>query len=395
MPKLTQTMEEGLIGRWHKKEGDAVEKGEPICEVETEKTVDEILAPESGILRKITAQPGLAVLVNQVVAIITAPDETLPELVEPIESPDKVVAGPRAKAETKIEEQEVKIPEEKKVKASPIAKNLAKEYGIDLSQIKSTGPDGRITREDVVRFVEEARLQPVAPSPPEGVKIIPITGMRKTIADRLDMSMKTALHVPLTIEVDMTNALKLLEKLRSEETRVHITLTDILVKVVAETLEEYPIVNSIVDHEQIKVLGNINIGVAVALEDGLLVPVIHDANKKSVTEISTTLKELTNQVVTKKSLSKESSGGTFTISNLGMFGVDIFAPIINPPESAILGVGRVAKKPVIIDDEIAVKSMMTMTLVFDHRVMDGAFAARFLQALKKKLETPQTFGETK
>jgi len=393
LPKLTLTMEEGIIGKWHKKEGDRVEKGETLCEVETEKTVDVIEAPASGVLRKIIFPEGSIVPVNKIIAVIAEPDEVLPDLERLIESAEKLARKTGVIPAVEIEKPMEIIKEEERIRVSPSARKLAEEYGIDLRQIKGTEPEGRIVREDVLEAIEEAKAKTVAIPTAKTVKVIPLTGMRKVITDRLTYSARTALHVPLSIEVDMTEVAKLIEEVSPEmdkKTGVHISYTDILVKSVAEAIKEHPIVNSIIENEQIKILEDINIGVAVALEDGLLVPVIHNADKKSITEIATTLQDLIEKARQGKLLTREASGGTFTISNLGMFGIDFFAPIINPPESAILGVGRIVKKPVVINNEMTIRLTMTLTLVFDHRIMDGAVAAGFLQTIKRLLENPRT-----
>jgi len=333
LPKLTWTMEEGVIRRWLKKEGDEVKKGEPICEVETEKSLDELEAPESGVLRKIIVQEGSIAKVNQIIAIIGEADEPLPE--------------------------ELQV---KEITSKPMAVE---------------GETAEVQKPAVV--VQEV----------EHEKVIPLTQIRKVIKDRLSYSLKTSLHVPLTIEVDMTTAIELLKSLGSEMEKTHNirpSITSLLVKAVAKSLGEHPLLNSRLEDERIVISKDINIGVAVAIKNGLVVPVIHHANKKSIIEIAKSLNELAEKARKESLTTEESTGGTFTISNLGMFGIDFFAPIINPPESAILGVGRIVKKPVVFNDEITVRSMMTLTLVFDHRIMDGAAAAKFLQTLKKTLE---------
>lgn len=384
MPKLSWTMTEGIVAKWHKKVGDEVKKGEPICEIETEKSLDELEAPESGILRKIVIPDGSVAKVNQIIAIIAEADEPLPEKL-PVEevAPKPEVVGEEV-AEAK--EPEVVIREER-IKISPIAKKLAQEHGINLEEIKGMGPDGRIVKEDVLKAIEKAEQE----------KVVPLTRIRKVIKDRLSYSLKTALHVPLTIEVDMTYAIELLKSLGPEIEKTHNILpsiTSLLVKAVAKSLEDHPILNSRLENERIVISKDINIGVAVAIENGLVVPVIHNANEKSIVEIAKSLKELAEKARKESLTTEESTRGTFTVSNLGMFGIDIFAPIINPPESAILGVGRIVKKPVVFNDEITGRSMMTLTLVFDHRIMDGAVAAKFLQTLKETLENPQDLIET-
>jgi len=384
MPKLSWTMTEGIVAKWHKKVGDEVKKGEPICEIETEKSLDELEAPESGILRKIVIPDGSVAKVNQIIAIIAEADEPLPEKL-PVEevAPKPEVVGEEV-AEAK--EPEVVIREER-IKISPIAKKLAQEHGINLEEIKGTGPDGRIVKEDVLKAIEKAEQE----------KVVPLTRIRKVIKDRLSYSLKTALHVPLTIEVDMTYAIELLKSLGPEIEKTHnirLSISSLLVKAVAKSLEDHPILNSRLENEHIVISKDINIGVAVAIENGLVVPVIHNANEKSIVEIAKSLKELAEKARKESLTTEESTRGTFTVSNLGMFGIDIFAPIINPPESAILGVGRIVKNPVVFNDEITVRSIMTLTLVFDHRIMDGAVAAKFLQTLKETLENPQDLIET-
>jgi len=376
MPKLTWTMEEGVVGEWHKKVGDHVQKGDVLCEIETEKSVDELKAPDSGILGKVLFQRGSVVKINEVIAMIAAPGEQLPE-----EVPTEIEEKPSESrpAEEPVKTAEVAVSEAEGSKVSPVARKLAEEHGVDLKQIQGTGPEGRIVKEDVLKVIEKA---------PQ-VKTVPLSRMREVIKNRLSVSMRNALHVPLTIEVDMTVAIRLIEESRSkmeQEHNVHATPTSVLVKAVAKALEVHPILNAKFANEQIEIPGEVNIGVAVALEDGLVVPVIHNANKKTLVQVAKEVLSLAEKARTEALSTEESTGGTFTISNLGMFGIDLFAPIINPPESAILGVGRIAKKATVTNDEIVPRSMMTLTLVFDHRIMDGAVAARFLQTLKENLE---------
>jgi pyruvate dehydrogenase E2 component (dihydrolipoamide acetyltransferase) len=372
-------MEEGYIGKWYKKEGDKVEKGERICEIDTEKSVDEVEAPQSGIIRKIMVPSGSSAQVNEIIAAITEPNESLPEEHVPIE---KVIPTPEPNEGVKIRKQKVIGMREERIEFSPMAKKLAQEHGISLKEIRGTEPNGRMEKEDVLEATERV----------ERAEVTPLTQMRKVIANRLSYSLKTALHVPLTIEVDMTEVVKLVRKIRPEIEKTHnirLPYTSILIKAVAKALERHPILNSRFENGQIKILNDINIGVATAVEEGLVVPVVFSANTKSVVKIAKTLKAFVETSRQKILSSKEASGGTFTVSNLGMFGIDFFAPIINPPESAILGVGKIGKKPVVINNKITVRSMMTLTLVFDHRVMDGAVAARFLQTVKEIIEKPQ------
>jgi len=354
MPKLSLTMKEGTVGKWYKKEGDTVQKNEPIVEVVSEKATYDLEAPASGILRKIMVEEGVDVPVNQVLAIITSPDETLSET-------DMVAEKPKAE----------KDPE---VLASPSAKRLAKEYGIGLSLVKGTGPDGRIGQEDVERFVQESH----------GVfskvkETIELTGFRKTSAERVSMSFRTAPHSTIMMEVDVSHAAALHQKL-------HVSYTAVLVKVVAEALIEHSLINSSLDENKIRIFESANVGVAMATENGLVVPVIHNAEKRSLQEIEEAIEELGAKARHGKLTKKDVSGGTFTITNLGMYDVDLFTPIINPPEAAILGVGAIKEKPVAIDGKIVVKPLMMLSLSYDHRIVDGAPAAEFLRKVKGKIE---------
>ncbi|UCH69735.1 MAG: 2-oxo acid dehydrogenase subunit E2 [Candidatus Bathyarchaeota archaeon] len=354
MPRLSLTMKEGTVVQWFKKEGESVEKGEPVVEVLSDKVTFEVEAPASGVVRKILAEEGTDVPVAETLAIITAPEEELPD----------------AKAVAKVPVEKV----EKRIIASPAAKRLAREYGLDLAQVEGTGPEGRIVEEDVTRFINETTVTPKVK------EVIVLTGIRKTAAERISLSARRAPHSTITMEVDMSNA----TKLRKES---QLSYTDLLVKAVASALEEHPIMNSTLEEDQIKIFEDVNVGVAVATEKGLIVPVIRNADKKDPKEISLALKELVEKARAGKLTQEEMSGGTFTITNLGMFGVDIFTPIINPPETAILGVGRVTKKPAVVDREIVAKPVMKMSLSFDHRVVDGVPAAQFLQKIKQTLES--------
>ena len=371
MPRLSLTMKEGTVVQWFKKEGDMVEKGEPLVEVLSEKATYEVEAPASGVLRKILAEEGTDVPVAGTLAIITAPDEELPEIevaaAPPAIEAEEAVAVPERKVEERIE---------RRIIASPAAKRLAMEHGIDLTQIRGSGPQGRIVEGDVRALIEEMRIMPRVR------EVIPLTGIRKTAAERVSLSARTAPQSTITMEVDMSNAAKLRE-------RVGVSYTDMLVKAVAEALTEHPIINSTLEKEQIKIFADVNIGVAVATEMGLIVPVVRNANGKSLTDIASTLKELVEKAKQSKLAKGELTGGTFTITNLGRYGVDVFTPIINPPQTAILGVGRVAEKPMVVEGQMVIRPMMQLSLTFDHRVVDGAPAAQFLQKVKQNLESPE------
>ena len=370
MPRLSLTMKEGTVVNWFKKEGEPVKKGDPLVEVLSEKVTYDVEAPASGILRKILALEGDEVPVARTLGIIAEKDEPLPEIEEAI-----VTTAPQERIEkvAPLPEKEMVKKVRERVLASPAAKRLAREYDIDLAEVGGSGPEGRIVEADVRRYIEE-----MTPTP-RVREVIPLTGIKKTTAERLSLSARTAPHSTVTMEVDMSNAVKLREK-------TQVSYTDILVKAVAQALGEHRIVNSTLEGEQIKVYEDINIGVAVATEKGLVVPVIGNANKKPLTQIASTLKELVERAREGKLTKEDVTGGTFTITNLGMYGVEVFIPIINPPEAAILGVGKITEKPVIVNKEMQVKPMMYLSLAYDHRIVDGTPAAKFLQRVKQILE---------
>lgn len=370
MPRLSLTMKEGTVVQWFKKEGETVRKGEPLVEVLSEKVTYDVEAPESGVLRRIIAVEGSNVLVDVAMGIIASPDEALPTEIEtpPVTQSVKaeaVATQPLDTAETELTQ---------RVLASPAAKRLAKELGVDLAHVSGTGPEGRIVEDDVKHFAEQALGQPRVR------ETIPLVGIRKTTAERLSLSARTAPHSTITMEVDMTNAAKLREA-------KSVSYTDLLVKAVATALKEHPLINSTLADDQIKVFEDINVGVAVATENGLVVPVVHNADRLAATEISSVVKELAEKARLGKLAKEDVTGGTFTITNLGMYDVKVFIPIINPPETAILGVGRVMEKTVIVEKEVKAKPVMELSLSFDHRVVDGAPAALFLQKIKQILET--------
>jgi pyruvate dehydrogenase E2 component (dihydrolipoamide acetyltransferase) len=357
MPKLSLTMKTGTVGKWYKKEGDSVEKGEPLVEVFSEKATYDLEAPASGILRKIIAEEGVDVPVNATLGIISSADETVPKT----ETPEEACVNTSSEAE-------------KKVPASPAAKRLAREHGIDLSAVKGSGPEGRISEEDVERFMQQA-----SGAAPRIKQSVQLTGFRKTSADRLSLSFKTAPHSTIFMDVDFSSAKSLHEK-------TQLSYTAILVRAVAKALAEHPWINSTLQGDQIRVFEDINVGVATATENGLVVPVIRNADRRSLNEIEAVLRELTEKARQGRLSKEEVSCGTFTITNLGMYGVDFFTPIINPPEAAILGVGRIADKLMMVNGNVELVPVVTLSLSYDHRIVDGAPAGKFLQNVKKKVE---------
>jgi len=397
VPRLDPAMKTGRIVEWLKRENEAVRKGEPILVVEGEKTTFEIEAPATGVLRKILYTVGSEIEVLTVVAMIGEPGEPIP--------PDLGVVAPREEVlppPLRIEKPSVEVverPVEGVARASPLARKLADEYGIDLTTVKGTGPSGRIVKEDVLRAVEERRAAvPVAPlpeavapalKPPRIAKTIPLSGTRKTIAERVSYSFHTVVPVTVTMEVNMENLLDYYESIKA--TMGDVSFTALMLKAVAKALESHAVFNSTLDGNEIKIFEDINIALAINTPDGLITPVIQNSNKKSVVEISNAIRELTEKAMQRKLSLRELLGGTFTVTNMGPYDVEIFAPVINPPQSAILGIGRIAKRAIIINDQIVVKPMATLSLVFDHRVTDGVPAAEFLREVKRLLEAPSLF----
>lgn len=392
VPRLDPAMKTGKIVEWLKKEGDQVRKGEALLVVEGEKTTFEVEAPSEGILRRILFQSGADVQVPAVVGFVGRLDEMLPTV-------EVVARVPASQPMRKIEEAP-RIMERRieGVKASPLARKLAEDHGIDLAAVKGTGPEGRVLKEDILRAVEE-RKTPEAQVPPltltelfKGPRIaksVPLSGIRRTVAERLSYSSHTTVPVIVTINVEMENLISLRENMK-KAINTDLSLTAFILKAVAKALEAHEILNSALEEGEIRIFDEINVALAINTPEGLVAPVIRDANKKTIQEISDAIHELTEKAMQKRLDLHDLLGGTFTISNLGPYGVEIFAPIINPPQSAIIGIGATEKRPTITDDNVVAKHMATLSLVFDHRVVDGAPAAEFLQEVKRLLESPHT-----
>lgn len=400
MPKLGLTMTEGKVVEWRKKEGDQVAKGEILFVLETEKITYEVESPEGGVLSKILVKEGETAPVGAVVAYIGAAGE---KVAAPVAMPkvggkvEEVVAPGLATTMAPAVEGE-------KVKASPVAKKLAEEHGIDLAAITGTGPGGRITKEDVEKVIAEGIKAPaVAAAKPEAKpaaepvakakedQLQKVSTLRKTIARRMTQSFQTTPHFYLTMEVDTKNlqeARQALLPVVEKACQERLTITDMLVKIVAKALEENPDVNSSWTDEGIILRANVNVGIATSIEGGLVVPVIHQANEKSLAEIARLRSEKVTRAREGKMTFDDMTGGTFTITNMGMFGIDAFNAIINPPEAAILAISRIIEKPVAVNGEIKIRPMMSMCLSIDHRVLDGASGGRFLQRVKDLIENP-------
>ena len=430
MPKLGMAMTEGVVVKWLKQDGEPVEKGETIVVVMSKKITYEVEAPVSGILR-IVAQPKETRAVGEVIGYITAPGEPLPEeevavaVTAPPEEkavpPPPPAAKPAPPKEKKFvraspaarrlarelgvdlaqvpgsgpggrvteadvrrfhEEEQARREAVPAVLATPLARKMAKEEGLDLSRIKGTGPGGKITEADVLRALEER-----APEEAPRRRVIPFTGMRQAIAEQMMHSLHSMAQLTLTSKADVTALVELREALRARwEERI--SYTDLIVKAVALALREHPLLNATLVGEEIVLLDEVNIGVAVALEEGLIVPVVRQADKKSVREISHTIRDLAQRAREGTLNVDEVTGSTFTITNLGMYGIDAFTPIINPPEVAILGVGRITEELALVQGQVGVRSVMMLSLTIDHRVVDGAPAAAFLDTVRGYLEQP-------
>jgi pyruvate dehydrogenase E2 component (dihydrolipoamide acetyltransferase) len=399
MPKMGDAMEEGTLVRWLKQEGEPVKEGEPIAEIATDKATIELEAPASGILRGIRVLEGATVPINTPLAYILTEGETLPE-----ESKrDGATPAPAAAPQVVAPPSEVKAAyapaAEERIKASPLARKIAQEHGIDLRLLQGTGPQGRIVERDVLAYLEKMRppapapaaAPPVPPTPaPAGAaRTEPLNRLRQITAQRTTEAKQTIPHFYLTMEIDMEEALALRAKLNSMEESFRISVNDMIVKACAVALEKHPIVNASYREGQLVYPDGIHIGIAVASEEGLLVAVVRHCEGKSLRRIAQEAQTLVQKAREGKLLPDEMTGNTFTVSNLGMFDIDEFSAIINPPASAILAVGAVKKVPVVLEDgSIQPRARMKVTLSCDHRVLDGATGARFLQDLKRVLENP-------
>lgn len=428
MPKWGLTMKQGKITKWFKEEGDSVQQGEEIFEVETEKITNKVEAAASGILFQIVIPAGTTVPVGSIVAVIAEPGEQ-PERIEGLQMGEVVEAAPSASGPAAGPP---KRPAEKRfVLATPAARRLAKELEMDLSLVPGTGPGGRITESDVSKYHEEgpppAKITPLAnemarqvgldvssiSGTGEGGKItkedveramevrgmaeaqpgqsIPFTGMRKAIAENMHASLQNTAQLTLFSEVDLTEMAGFLGSIREEhknDETVKVSYNDIIILITSRVLKRFPAMNSTLVGEEILIHDVVNMGIAVALPEGLIVPVLHEAHKKELLQIAKEGRELAKKAREGTLTVDEVAGGTFTLTNLGMFEVDGFTPILRPPETGILGVGRVKEKPAVYKGEISIRPMMFVSLTFDHRVVDGAPAAEFLQDLARCLEHP-------
>lgn len=442
LPMLGQTMEEGTITKWLKGEGDYIRRGDIIAEVMTDKANLEVDATFEGYLRKILVAEGETVAVNAPIAIISkSPDEDISSLLtpgpkaepQPVAAPAEVrepaqvapVVQPSATTTTEerlfISPRARRLAQEKgaplqalagrgtgpqgrilerdvesvwqemmstKPRVTPLAEKVAAEAGVDVAAVTGTGVGGRVTKEDVLR----ATTPPVTrAAPPAGAQVVKLAGLRKLVAENVVKGFFSAPPVTLVTEVDMTECVRLREQLLPEVEKAYgtrLTYTDLIVKAAARALRDFPLMNATLQDDQILIHPEVNIGVAVAVEDGLLVPVAKNADRKPLGEISREIRELAERARAGRSTPDDLSGGTFTITNLGAYDVELFNPVLVPGQTGILGVGRIAEKPAIREGQVVARHLMNLCLTFDHRVLDGAPAARFLQRVKQLLESP-------
>jgi pyruvate dehydrogenase E2 component (dihydrolipoamide acetyltransferase) len=370
MPRLSLTMKTGSVIQWFKQEGEHVEKGEPLLEVLSDKVTYDVEAPASGMLSRILAEEGNDFPVGTTLGLLTASGEELADT--------DLETHQESTAEREVQEpapspKQMAPKTEPRVVASPAAKKIAREHNVDLTLIPGTGPEGRIVKEDVEKFMERSEQRHVTEE-------IPLTGIRRTTAERVTTSFQTAPHSFIVMDVDMTEAAKLREQTSS-------SYTAILVHAVVKALLKHPRVNASLADGKIRVYSDINVGIAVSTPQGLVVPVIKNAQEKTLADLESELRDLVRKA-REGALSKEQmEDGTFTVTNLGMYDVNMFIPIINPPEAAILAAGTIIEKPVVDGGAMGAKPIMTLTLAYDHRILDGAPAALFLKEIKTEMQS--------
>ncbi len=416
MPQMGESIAEGTVVRWIKRVGDAIDKDEPLFEISTDKVDAEIPSPGAGVLLEIKVKEGETVPVNSVVAVIGAagekpassapaasPQETAPPAAQPSGKNGGEPAapvGPIAAASTSG----ATLADLRRTRSSPLVRRIAKDHGIDITRLSGTGISGRVTRKDIDAFIESGQAAaPASPAaarpastpvqipafkPGENVRVEKMGVMRKKIAEHMVSSLQTSAHVYSAYEVDFAKIDKLRQakKAEYEAAGAKLTYTAFIAKATIDTIREFPFTNASLDGENIVYKRDINLGIAVALDSGLIVPVIKQADERNLLGLSRAIQDLAHRARTKQLKPEEVQGGTFTITNPGIFGALFGLPIISQPQVAILGVGSVEKRVVVVDDMIAVHPMCYLTLGYDHRLIDGADAGRFLQALKIRLQ---------
>jgi len=421
MPKMGMAMKEGTVSSWHKKEGDAVAKGETIASVNSEKIEMDLEAPADGVLLKIAVPEWQGVPPGTVIGYIGQPNEmaALETASAAAEAPAKPAeAAPEGAAETGAAAAQAAVPASAaagarsgELKISPVARKIAEAAGLALDSLVGTGPQGRITKEDVERRIAEREARSSAPTPPaepvvasrpnpapvpadaaaESAERVPVTGIRRTIASRMTASLRDSAQLTLTMRADITALIALQKQMNEVTQREHdikLTVTDLIAKATVLALQQHKEMNSAYLGDEIHRYGHVHLGIAVALDRGLVVPVIRHAETRTLLDLSRQIKSLAARAREGKLEADEMQGSTFSITNLGAYGVDFFTPVLNPPESGILGVGAVQDTPVFVGDEVKKRSLLPLSLTFDHRVLDGAPAAEFLRTLKRYLEEP-------
>jgi pyruvate dehydrogenase E2 component (dihydrolipoamide acetyltransferase) len=392
MPQMGESIFEGTLTRWLKKAGEPVVRDEPLFEISTDKVDSEIPAPASGLLKEIRVPEGETVPVNSIVGIIESISEK--------HAPPTQETAPAEDQESMVAAQlPPTIPGPHR--SSPYVRRIAREESVDLNLLLGTGTGGRITKKDILRHLEYRRILPPAMSgpspsesplsaPPSQVEVIPLSVMRRNIAEHMLASRRTSAHVTTIFEVDMTRIARLKEKEQTQfKTRhgVKLTYLPFFLQASAEALKSFPLFNASVDEKNIYYKKDINIGVAVSLDWGLIVPVIKNTDRKTFVELTEAISDLAHRARAKKLKPEEVQGGTFTLTNPGVFGSLIGTPIIHQPQVAILCVGAITKRPMVIEDAIAIRSMVYLSLTFDHRLIDGALADQFMAHFKRKLES--------
>jgi pyruvate dehydrogenase E2 component (dihydrolipoamide acetyltransferase) len=426
MPKLSPTMEEGQISRWLKKEGDKVSMGEPLAEIDTDKATMEMQALGNGVLRKILINEGQLAPLGQLIAVIGEPDEDIaallseapaqPQLQEqketdaPPKAPDATQPQPQLQ-DQKEADRPPSAPNlapangrqpqaaasdsasgSGRMIVSPLAARMAAEAGIDLRSLQGSGPGGRIIKRDIEAVISKPAVAQapsyVLQAGASAYRDEPASQIRQTIAKRLVTSLGPVPHFFLTTEIEMDRAAEMRKGINALDPDLKISINDIIIKVAAAALIQHPQVNASFQEKIVRYYEHADIGVAVAIEDGLITPVVRAADQKSLSQIAAEVRELAERARSKRLKPEEYTGATFSVSNLGMFGIDEFTAVINPPEGAILAIGAMSAKPVVRDNEIVIRQMMRVTMSCDHRVIDGATGAKFLQTFKKILENP-------
>jgi len=385
MPQMGESIFEGTLTKWLKNPGDTVKRDEPLFEISTDKIDSEIPSPASGTLQKVLVQEGQTVEINTVVAIIG--DERAPAETSAAAAPPPKAAAPKATqtmppaAVPADEEDDGSAPGH----VSPIVRRLAREHGVDLTELagKGTGINGRITKNDILAYVEQRSAASTG-----GVERVPMSAMRKSISEHMVISLRTSAHVTTFFEVDCSRVMAAREKLKSEfeSTGAKLTVTPFFVLAAVRALKRFPILNASVESDSIVYKKSIHVGIAVNVEGGLLVPVIKDAGEKNLQQLSLAINDLGERARTKKLTPEEVKGGTFSVTNPGQFGAVIGTPIINQPQVAILCMGGIKKRAVVVDDAVVARPMIMLALSFDHRIIDGAVADQFMADVQKQLE---------